>query len=171
MFRRGEDTVASLYDVATRFPDKWPGSSDLPWVVGEWNRAVEASRPHVGKANHMFMRYEQLVAEPEAEARRLARFMGVEFDETMLSGEAADESIYFRPWMEGAGKGIRKDTGTKYMKLFDEAQRRYIESNLVNSSWIDGVAGPMPGLSAGAPAGVSVDGSVRGPESGPGLVE
>jgi hypothetical protein len=137
--RDGKDTVASLFDATHRNPATWASlpaiSSFKGFTVREcvefWNREVAISMSWKGHPQHMVVRYEDVVKQPQQVAESICNFLGIEYDTEMI-----DPSRSFR-------KIVRDDEAWKarnarpishgerlYDKVFNEDQRSWIVSHL-----------------------------------------
>jgi hypothetical protein len=88
LLRDGHDVVAS-------FRDRWGYRSAARAARTEWARYVRAARDlgaRVGVERYLELRYERLVADPEAEARRLFLFLGEAWDPAVLRFDPADHT-------------------------------------------------------------------------------
>lgn len=133
IIRKGTENVASLYDVATRYPERWSYYNTADRCVDRWNRAVSVSVSCHGQANHLVVCYEQLADDTERVLRNVCKFLGLSYDESMLTRRAGvAESVRFdsEKWKAGTGDPIARTEG-KYTKLFTDDQRRRIESCLL----------------------------------------
>ncbi len=136
LVRNGSDVVASLYDVTHkhRQPDVW---GDEPWeldkCIRHWVRSIEFGRPHLNKPNHILVRYEKLVENPEAILRQLCDFMGTPFNPMMLKnyGKIAEKvSLKNEAWKASVGQPINNANSTKFYQLFNPEQQQYILDQL-----------------------------------------
>ena len=85
IIRNGEDVVASFYELVKKYPDTWGyGDRGLSYCIQKWISAVEKSEQCLKKTNHAFVNYEKLLDNPEAELRRICRFLEVSFSAEML---------------------------------------------------------------------------------------
>ena len=130
IIRDGKDTVASLYDVRKKYPKQWPtepASVDLS--VNRWLKDVSISLQYVDDPAHFIVRYESLVANPEAILKPLCRFIGVDYLPDMLSRYAATAqlvSLSREPWKAGVAAPIRNANATKFYCLFSQAEQASI---------------------------------------------
>lgn len=78
MVRDGRDVVQSCLD--------WGRYTRIEDAAERWQTSVHAARKFGGRRpqNYLEVRYEQLVADPDAHVRRLADWLGLEFDPAML---------------------------------------------------------------------------------------
>ncbi len=86
LLRDGHDVVAS-------HRDRWGYRSGVRSARGAWRKYVEAARsfgPTVGADRFLEVRYEALVADPEAELRRLFAFLGEAWDPAVLAFDRAE---------------------------------------------------------------------------------
>ena len=82
-------------DVALSFLDVHFGPSDLLFAARLWKRRVRQGRiagRALGGERYLEVRYEELVAFPERELRRLCGFACLEFDDAMLRYHERDQS-------------------------------------------------------------------------------
>ncbi len=85
LLRDGHDVVAS-------FRDRWGYTSAARAARSEWARYVRAARAlgeHLPSDRFLQLRYEDLVADPEAQGRRLFAFLDEEWDPAVLRFDAA----------------------------------------------------------------------------------
>lgn len=89
LVRDGRDVVPSLLEMPV-FPSRFPAAALY------WRTRVLAGRragERLGPQRYHELRYEDLVAEPEAELRRLCRFLGLRYDAQMLDYPARAAQI------------------------------------------------------------------------------
>lgn len=131
LIRNGSDVVASLYEATHRYPQPWGGVRDIDVCINDWMRAIQASHKYVENPNHMMVRYEKLVANPPEILKKLCKFMGIEFNETMLTeyNNAAQKLV-----LEAAGRtvkpAIQNCNSKKFYEVFDEQQQQYVLERL-----------------------------------------
>jgi hypothetical protein len=139
LVRNGEDVVASLYEVANQYPDRWPSiptgdvAGCIDRCVARWVQSIRLSRRHVGVPNHMVVRYEHLVEAPEVVIKGLCEFIGVSFEARMLerySDHAATLVLPFETWKASVTQAIESGHERKFDRLFDETQKRHISAQV-----------------------------------------
>lgn len=91
LIRDGRDVALSAlsWKKAERIFGEFPGWPDDPWTTAAlwWERSVRLGRdaePALPAGHYHELRYEALVADPEAESRRLCAFLGLPYDEAMV---------------------------------------------------------------------------------------
>ncbi|MDY6805366.1 MAG: sulfotransferase [Cyanobacteriota bacterium] len=129
IIRNGRDVVASMYELAKKYPKIWGVQSDVDACIDKWMRAVAASQKHLDKPNHIMVKYEDLVGDTQAQLAKLCDFIGVEFEESMLEnyGDTANNvSLNNEPWKQDVSRRIEKANSPKFERLFDESERQYI---------------------------------------------
>ena len=88
LIRDGRDAALSFLSVPPGImTEGWAQPRDAAGFACQWATEVRAARAlgaRVGSARYLELRYEALVAEPEAELRRICAFAGLEYDATML---------------------------------------------------------------------------------------
>ncbi|MEM1168432.1 MAG: sulfotransferase [Cyanobacteria bacterium P01_H01_bin.35] len=140
LLRNGTDVVASLHEVTQKYPEPWGGDCwDLNLCIRRWVEAVEISRQHIHKSNHILVRYEDVVTNTEAELVKLCQFIGINFTDSMLENyRNASEKLT----LENAGRTVKQEItnrqSEKFQKLFNESERDYIIKKLskVDLSWV-----------------------------------
>ena len=107
LLRDGHDVVAS-------FRDRWGYRSAARAARGEWARYVRAARAlgaRLPAERFLELRYEQLVADPEAEARRLFDFLGEAWHPEVLDFDPAEHAATerYRRFTASPPRGRRRD--------------------------------------------------------------
>jgi hypothetical protein len=126
--REGPDVVASLFEVTHRHPKEWKGARSIEACVARWKRDVRATLAHVGKPNHLLVRYEDLVRDSRSALERVCGFLGVAFDDAMLDPGTTAAALV-RPverWKERAGDAAQPAERSKFQRLFDADERARI---------------------------------------------
>jgi len=128
--RDGRDVVASIVDRARRFPDRFPRQDNPVYAVRYWNRAIRAQRACLHLPGHVFSHYEDLLTTPAEETARLCRMMGLVYDDSMLSAQAAPNFVRSaEAWKAGTFAPIRRPAG-KFWQMFDAPAQRRITNSL-----------------------------------------
>ena len=134
ILRDGRQNVAALYDMARKYPDRWwVRYGDLDVAIAIWNRCASDARRLLGMPEVLLIRHERLVADTEAVMREICRFTGLHFTSQMIDrrAEAASSVIAsHEPWKADVLKPIRSAIDDKFERLFDPAQKAYIEARL-----------------------------------------
>lgn len=133
IIRRGEDVVASMYEVTHKHPEVWGGIRSIETCVKRWNEDVKITRQHIHKENHTLLSYEQLVDKSENVLRNLCKFIGVKYSQLMIKqhGLAAEKIILEnQEWVESAKGEIRSANGKKFAALFNEREQEFIIKHL-----------------------------------------
>lgn len=137
IIRNGEDTVASLYDWALKYPEKsWSKLRDIDRCIYRWTKYVEISHSHLHKPNHFLVSYERLVEDPHSILAEICEFIDVDFDIKMLqtSPEVTKKVVAKdEPWKASVNEPIKNANNSKFCKLFNEEQRLYISNQLVSA--------------------------------------
>ncbi|GAB4302910.1 MAG: hypothetical protein Fur0025_43920 [Oscillatoriaceae cyanobacterium] len=138
LLRSGADVVASLYEVTHKYPHLWHGKWDVDLCVDIWLEAVEISRNHLGKNNHIFVQYEQLVEQPQAVAEKLCQFLGIDFQEQMLAnyGDAA-KTVSLAAAGRTVSTEIKNANSQKFYQVFSPEQQEYVRRRLSGVSLDD----------------------------------
>lgn len=111
LLRDGHDVVAS-------FRDRWGYRSAARAARSEWARYVRAARAlgaRIGAERYLELRYERLVADPEAEAGHLFAFLGEAWDPAVLRFDPADHAATERyRWFTAQRRAAGGDDSTIY---------------------------------------------------------
>jgi LPS sulfotransferase NodH len=117
--RNGADVVASLYDIRTRYPEMWVAEyiRSIDDCIQKWIEDTRVSMMYSTRENHFLVRYEQMVADPRPVLVGLCEFIGVPFEERMLtdySAVAKQVILESEPWKASAGQPIQNPGSRKF---------------------------------------------------------
>lgn len=135
LVRSGTDVVASLYDAARKYPQKWGYEhGTIEQCVQRWLTDIQVTQQYLAKPNHTLVRYESLVANPEQSMRDLCDFLAIPFEPTMLE----DYKVTAQPLMKNRYENcepavteqIQNANSTKFFTLFSEEEQAYIQEKL-----------------------------------------
>lgn len=107
--RDPRDVIASIEQ---HFPDQVIGRQWLPFhLISAWqwrlsNLAMEKQGASLGKHRYLRMRYEQLVADPQASLQRIARFLDVPYEAQMLQFQDAAKDPRVQRSTTGEGEHV-----------------------------------------------------------------
>jgi hypothetical protein len=133
LVRDGRATVASLVRAARERPEAWRWAGSVDACIDRWNRCIAVTAARAGSPRHHVVRYETLVAAPEAELRRLCDVLGVAYEDAMLHRYAESAARVVRSaetWKAGTGGALSDPGLEKFVRTFDPATRRRIEDAL-----------------------------------------
>lgn len=131
IIRDGAAVVASIVDRARRHPERFPRQADPRYAIAQWNRAMRAHRDCWGKAGHVFVLYEDLIAEPERELSRLAHQCGLPWHPALVQG-ASSGAAFVSPsevWKRHAVGPIQSRAKSR-ASIFDAATTAVITKAL-----------------------------------------
>jgi len=126
--RRGEDVVASMYEVTHQHPDEWEGKRDLETCLQRWAHDIDLTLRYSSSAAHVVVHYKDLVEQTEAVLRRVCRHIGVAYDASMIANyEDAAQRVRTEEeaWKE-RNTGEIASRGGKFDRVFDAAERAEI---------------------------------------------
>jgi len=140
MIRDGKDTIASLYEVTRKNPEKWGGKRDLTSCINRWITDVQISLQLRDRPNHVFVIYEALVEDPEEVLKNLCPKLDLDFRNTMVQRfQEAYKKIRVKDatWTNGAAQPVYKNPQSKFCSVLSGEQRAYVlrflgEKNLLN---------------------------------------
>lgn len=91
--RDGADVAVSVVDVTGRHPDRWSGSRGALEAARRWAADVELHRRWADDPDHAFVRYEDVVADPDTWSEALAAWLGTAAGHRAVDpGEITDPS-------------------------------------------------------------------------------
>lgn len=126
MIRNGEDVVASMYHATHKHSTEWGGTRTIDDCIERWKKDIAISKKYLGLANHVFVRYEELVETPEKHLRRICEKMDLQYKDSMLEfREITDQIILEKEkWKKGVNKPIQKRS--KFKKVFNKKEQKYV---------------------------------------------
>jgi hypothetical protein len=132
--RSAPDNIASLFDVAHKYPNRWlPQYRTIDGCIDRWLMSARAVESEAGQKNRLFVEYEDLAARPEIVAARVCRFIGVAYSGDMVEhrNDVFGRIVRERePHKQNVRATIESKNGTKFSELFTPEQQTYILSRL-----------------------------------------
>ncbi len=131
IIRNGCDVVASIQDMANRFPTRFPYIKNVDWCIQQWNSAIETSAKYLGNCKHSFVLYEELAENPDETLMRICSELGIDYDPCMRdTKESAQQVIRTgESHMFGAKDSLKK-AASKFERVFDSPCRSEIYRQL-----------------------------------------
>ncbi len=135
ILRDGRQNVASLHDLALKYPDVWWWARyrDLDQAIKTWNYCARQARALRNLDGVLLVRYERLVSETDAVLREICAFAGLPFRPEMIQrrAEAAGAVVCVdEPWKRGVLEPLQPATADKFDRIFSAEQKAYIEARL-----------------------------------------
>lgn len=133
VIRRGQDVVASLYEVTHTYPEVWQGARSVQQCVDRWIGDVSISLAYRSRENHFLAWYERLVDEPRSELERICAFLGIPFQQEMLTRyKEAARALVLREeaWKARVHQDIARPPASKFDRLFSEDEKEYVNSRV-----------------------------------------
>ncbi len=144
LIRSGPEVVASLYDVSHQYPHLWPFHQSIQACVSEWNQAICESERFVGAADHLFMRYENLIENLAYCTAQLFGFAGLtEEADALLRRATAGQELFDHerePWKASVTGEVLRGRPSKFERLFSLAEQQAIQEKLVDPSGLTGAS-------------------------------
>jgi hypothetical protein len=137
LIRNGEDVIASLYEVTHKYPRDWLAPWSIEKCINKWNDAVRASYGYLNKANHCFIRYENLIVNPDLTLDKISKFLEISFDSLVLqrrSQEVSQIILKNEPWKNSVAQEIIQKKDKKFNEIFDEEQKQYILKKIATTN-------------------------------------
>jgi hypothetical protein len=131
IIRDGRDVVASIYDRAVKFPEKFGKQRNLDFAIQRWNRSLKISLRYIGNPNHTFVLYEQLVEQPDMILARVCEDIGVTHDPCMKETTDTARRVIpsHRQWLMDARESPHPKP-SKFDQHFDRETREWISRKL-----------------------------------------
>ncbi len=119
--RNGIDNIASLYEASTNNPQYF-AQSTIDKCINRYRKEIRISKKYLGKQNHHFVLYDELVGKPKETLELLCSFLGINFKEEMLDYSNTAQNIIL-PEESWKNKNISKlGKSSKKDKLFTKDQ-------------------------------------------------
>jgi hypothetical protein len=152
--RNGADVVASGYDLLTRYGG-WgtPRNREeqlrcVDAAIERWTQDIRATLRWLGTPNHMVLRYETLLEQPEAALAEVGRFLGIDIGPALpIDLSRSPGYLAQGPWNTVSSR-VSAVTHSKFETLFDPELQRYVLQKTSDVDGLDRLPGP-PLRSAG----------------------
>ena len=132
--RSGPDNVASLYDVAHKYRDRWnPRYRTLDGCINRWLSSAQDALRQANHGSRLFIAYEELASDPSGVAERVCRFIGLPYVPDMVAsrGQAYGHIVRDRePHKQNIQEAIAPRNGTKFQELFTPEQQSHVLARL-----------------------------------------
>lgn len=135
ILRDGEEVVASLYRAAERH-EPWRPFLDIDRCIDRNNRALAESLRWRFHRQHLLVRYETLIADPQNTLERVLRFLDCPYEPGIHNryAQAADHLVRAdEPWKRGNFDAL--SNRCKFHDVFDGDQQRRIATALHRPDW------------------------------------
>lgn len=133
ILRNGEDVIASLYQVTSKYPEAWGGERDLDRCIDRWVGDVRRSLVLAEQDNHLLVRYEELIDRPADVLQSVCDRLGANFDPAMVAryeGAAPNVVTEDEEWKASVTKPLSKPSRRKFDEYLDEAERQRVRTRL-----------------------------------------
>ncbi|MGJ3247023.1 MAG: sulfotransferase family protein [Elainellaceae cyanobacterium] len=128
--RNGPDVIASMFELVKRHPDRWGRYlKNLDDCIERWAEDIEISRRYARQPDHLVVRYEELVSNPNDVLARICQGIGIEFDERMMREYALAAKPLIREretWKATVEGELKNANSQKFYTVLDEAQQQYV---------------------------------------------
>lgn len=135
ILRDGEEVVASLYQAAKRHAP-WRPFLDIDHCIDRNNRALAESLRWRFHPQHLLVRYETLIADPQKTLARVLHFLGCPYEPEICNryAQAADRLVRAdEPWKRGNFDAL--SNRRKFHEVFDSVQQHRIAIGLDQPDW------------------------------------
>ncbi len=133
IIRNGKDVASSMYFATHKHPEQWGGERSVKKCVYWWNRSIKYSKQYLGKRNHLFISYEQLVSEPDVVLKAFCKKVGFPYRPVMIHAfhETASSLITEEEKWKQKNTSAQLSTSEKFDQLPDKDQD-YIKKNIAD---------------------------------------
>lgn len=143
IIRRGEDVIASLYELTQKYPQLWGRyyKRGLIDCINRWIEDIHISRQHLHKPNHQLVHYDQLVQSPREVLELLCSFIGVELDDRMLVDYQSVSANLIRDresWKASVSQNINPTASQKFATALTPEQQQFVLEQIADidlSKW------------------------------------
>jgi hypothetical protein len=126
MLRQGKDMIASLYEASHKKPEYFGGERSIDQCIQRWKNDIRFSLKYYDKKAHSFVKYENLVVDPESVLKKLCKEIGIDFYPQMLDYTEKAKDIFF-PEETWKNKNVKPlQLSYKFNTLFSEKEQAYI---------------------------------------------
>ncbi len=129
LVRNGADVVASLSAVVNEYPTQWRERLTLDQCIERWQSAIALTSRYLARSNHILVRYESLVTNPQELIQTLCCFIHTPFRPDLLQHyiqQAETLILPFEVWKVGVKEPIANRNGVRFSQIFDNQQQTYI---------------------------------------------
>lgn len=129
ILRNGSDVVASLYETTHQYPGLWGGERSIDSCIDRWIKDIALSSQYQGKRNHLIVRYEELIEDPETSLRKLLVFVDIPFAKSILTDyRYASRKVVAssEAWKASVQDRIQDTRNCKFRRVFAPEKQAYI---------------------------------------------
>ena len=127
--RNGISVVASLYEMTQKYPAIWGEPRELEQYVVRWRDDVKISCQHLHKPNHLLVRYERLLEDPNRALNQICAFLEIPCEPSMLQNRLNVASNLIRQrerWKNQVNQQIGQPNFDKFYQIFNQREQEYI---------------------------------------------
>jgi hypothetical protein len=132
--RSAPDNIASMYDVARKYAERWsPQYRTLDGCIDRWLAAARDADSQRGRDHRLFVAYEELASDPAGVAERVCRFIGMPYIAGMVDNRGGVFGQIVRdrePHKANIQEAIAPRNGTKFHQLFTPGQQAHVMDRL-----------------------------------------
>ncbi len=132
IIRDGKDVVASLFDASQNNPESFGGKQSIQKCINRWKHDIHIHKKYINNDNHFFIKYNDIIDDPQLPLKKICNFLQIEFLEGMLSFSKMTRELKFSEenWKPDNSNEIKLTN--KFDSIFSEEQKKYIYSQLKN---------------------------------------
>ncbi|PWJ43300.1 sulfotransferase family protein [Sediminitomix flava] len=129
IIRDGKDVVASVKMNTEKYALHWGGERSLQSCLDRWLYDIELSESYLEEKDHIFIKYEDLVARPNIIIKKICSFMNLSFEEDMLHKYATEAKTVIaanEPWKTKNTGQITSSNNQLFTSYLKSAEQEYI---------------------------------------------
>lgn len=134
IIRNPIDVIASLYEVNLKYPEIWWQSANVIQCLERWLDDVEITKFYAEQHHqHHIIFYEELIRDSNFHIKKICNFLGIEFQQKMLSPNTDSIDNITRKdeiWKNKSDKIINKKGHEKFDRFFCKEQQMKICQSL-----------------------------------------
>ena len=130
IMRDGKDVVASLFETSRNNPESFGGEQSIQKCILRWKIDVQIHKKHVGKNNHFFIFYRDIIKEPKIALEKLCQFLGIDFLDQMMSFSEKTRELKFSEETWKADQSDEIKTTNKFDHIFSDEEKELIRSKV-----------------------------------------
>ena len=136
IIRDGKDVVASLFEASRNNPESFDGSQSIKKCIFRWKIDIQIHKKHLGKENHFFIFYKDIINKTDNALKQLCKFLGIDYSDQMKSFSKKTRELKFEDetWKPDQSDEIRESH--KFDRIFLDEEKAQIRSQ-VNSVDLD----------------------------------
>jgi hypothetical protein len=130
IIRDGKDVVASLFDASKNNPNAFDGKQSIQKCILRWKFDIQIHKKHLGKQNHHFIFYKDLIYKTEDSLKRICDFLELDYLNEMKLFSHKTKELKFpeEVWKPDASNELKESN--KFESIFSLDDQALIKSKI-----------------------------------------